>query len=85
MVEDSQSDHGKYLALPQSDLKTPEPHIALELFLTTAANYFQYIRRGKNRKSQQSIFHMKNILSKELLKDPSYLVLKNARGIREDG
>lgn len=31
MVEDSQSDHGKYLALPQSDLKTPEPHIALEL------------------------------------------------------
>ena len=48
MVEDSQSDHGKYLALPQSDLKTPsEPHIALELFLTTAANYFQYIRRGK--------------------------------------
>lgn len=31
---------------------------------------------------------MKNILSKELFKgliDPSYLVLKNAMGIREDG
>ena len=70
MTEDYQSDHGKYLALPQIDLKTlSEPHRALELFLTTAANYYQYIIRGKNRKSQQSIFHMKNILSKELLKD----------------